>query len=122
MALSNRVSYEMDLRGPSLTIRTGCSASLIGLNEACAAIAKGDCNAAIVGGTSLLLAPGLTATMAKQGVLSANASCKTFSADADGYARAEGIVAVYIKPLKSALRVCLFSYSLFTLFLLIEEC
>lgn len=107
MALSNRISYEMDLRGPSVTIRTGCSASLIGLNEACAAISKGDCKAAIVGGTSLLLAPGLTATMAKQGVLSPDASCKTFSADADGYARAEGIVAVYVKSVKDALRVCL---------------
>jgi len=106
MALSNRISYEMDLRGPSVTIRTGCSASLIGLNEACAAIAKGDCKAAIVGGTSLLLAPGLTATMATQGVLSPDASCKTFSADANGYARAEGIVAVYVKSVKDALRVC----------------
>ncbi|PMD30149.1 hypothetical protein L207DRAFT_592910 [Hyaloscypha variabilis F] len=103
MALSNRVSYEMDLRGPSLTIRTGCSASLVCLNEACAAISKGDCKAAIVGGTNLILAPGLTATASEQGILSPNASCKTFSADADGYARAEGIVAIYIKPLKDAL-------------------
>jgi acyl transferase domain-containing protein len=91
----------------SLTIRTGCSASLVCLNEACAAISKGDCNAAIVGGTNLILAPGLTATASEQGILSPNASCKTFSADADGYARAEGIVAVYIKTLKAALRVCL---------------
>ncbi|KAE9377588.1 hypothetical protein N431DRAFT_398541 [Stipitochalara longipes BDJ] len=104
MALSNRVSYEMDLRGPSLTIRTGCSASLVCLNEACAAISKGDCNAAIVGGTNLILAPGLTATASEQGILSPSASCKTFSADADGYARADGIVAIYIKPLKHALR------------------
>jgi acyl transferase domain-containing protein len=59
--------------------------------------------------------------MANQGFLSANASCKTFSADADGYARAEGIVAVYIKPLKDALRVCLFSCPLCTLSPQIEE-
>jgi len=78
------------------------------LNEACAAISKGDCNAAIIGGTNLLLAPGLTATASEQGILSPNASCKTFSADADGYARADGIVAIYIKPLKDALRVRIF--------------
>jgi hypothetical protein len=56
-------------------------------------------------GTNLILAPGLTATASEQGILSPNASCKTFSADADGYARAEGIVAIYIKPLKDALLV-----------------
>jgi 3-oxoacyl-(acyl-carrier-protein) synthase len=83
------------------------------LNEACAAISKGDCKAAIVGGTNLILAPGLTATASEQGILSPNASCKTFSADADGYARAEGIVAIYIKPLKDALLVSpIFGYGL----------
>lgn len=88
-----------------MTIRTGCSASPVGLNEACAAISKGDCTAAIVGGTNLILAPGLTATASEQGLLSADGSCKTFSADANGYARAEAVVAVYVKRLKDALQV-----------------
>ncbi|KAH8648631.1 hypothetical protein BX600DRAFT_389283 [Xylariales sp. PMI_506] len=104
LMLSNRISYELNLRGPSMTIRTGCSAALVGLNEACVALERGDCKSAIVGGTNLILTPALTATMSEAGVLNEDASCKTFSADADGYGRAEAIIAIFIKPLKDALR------------------
>ncbi|KAI1110618.1 hypothetical protein F5Y14DRAFT_345509 [Nemania sp. NC0429] len=103
-ALSNRLSYEMDLRGPSMTVRTACSSSLICLNEACQAIAKGDCTSAIVGGTNLILAPSLTTDISEQGTLSPDGSCKTFSSAANGYARGEGIVAIYIKALSDAIR------------------
>ncbi|PSN69566.1 polyketide synthase [Corynespora cassiicola Philippines] len=102
--LSNRVSYEMDLRGPSLTVRTACSSALVGLHEACLAIQRGDCDSAIVGGANLILGPNLTASMSEKGVLSPDGSCKTFSADANGYARGEAISAVYIKPLDAAMR------------------
>jgi acyl transferase domain-containing protein len=57
-----------------------------------------------VGGANLILAPGATAAMTEKGVLSPEGSCKTFSADADGYARGEAITAVYIKPLDAAVR------------------
>ncbi|RYP78429.1 hypothetical protein DL771_000614 [Monosporascus sp. 5C6A] len=103
-ALSNRVSYEMDLRGPSVTIRTACSSGLTALNEACAAVAKGDCPSAIVGGTSIIMTPGGTADISNQGALSPDGSCKTFSSAANGYARGEGIVAIYVKPLREALQ------------------
>ncbi|KZF21837.1 polyketide synthase [Xylona heveae TC161] len=103
-ALANRVSYEMDLRGPSMTIRTACSSSLVSLNEACLAIARGDCSSAIVGGTSLILTPSMTIKLSEQGVLSADGSCKTFSASANGYGRGEAINGLYIKPLADALR------------------
>lgn len=119
-ALANRVSYEMDLRGPryaasqtasmpwlmsfSMTVRTGCSAALVGLNEACMAISRGDCEAALVGGVNLIMAPGMTTAMTEQGVLSKDGSCKTFSADANGYARGEAITAIYVKPLAHAIR------------------
>ncbi|KAI0403553.1 hypothetical protein F4802DRAFT_598947 [Xylaria palmicola] len=103
-ALSNRLSYEMDLHGPSMTIRTACSSSLICLNEACQAIVKGDCSSAIVGGTNLILAPALTTDISEQGTLSPDGSCKTFSSAANGYARGEGIVAIYVKALSDALR------------------
>lgn len=102
--LSNRVSYEMDLKGPSMTIRTGCSAALVALHEACRAIQNGDCKSAIVGGANLILGPGMTQAMTEQGVLSPEGSCKTFSADADGYGRGEAINAIYIKPLDDAVR------------------
>ncbi|KAF5025548.1 hypothetical protein F66182_2356 [Fusarium sp. NRRL 66182] len=102
--LANRISYEMDLHGPSMTIRTACSAALIGLNEACSAIAKGDCTSAIVGGTNLITSPALTMASSEHGVLSPDGSCKTFSAEANGYARSEAFSAVFIKPLEDAIR------------------
>ncbi|KPM35703.1 Lovastatin diketide synthase LovF [Neonectria ditissima] len=102
--LSNRISYEMDLHGPSMTIRTGCSAALVCLNEACVAIQRGDCTSAIVGGANLIMAPNMTTAMTEQGVLSPDGSCKSFSADADGYGRGEAITAIYVKPLSAALR------------------
>ncbi|KAI1619299.1 KR domain-containing protein [Exophiala viscosa] len=89
---------------PSMTIRTGCSSSLIGLHEACGAIARGDCTSAIVGGANMILGPSLTQAMTEQGVLSPDGSCKSFDAEANGYARAEAINAVYVKPLEDALR------------------
>ncbi|KAI5868187.1 fatty acid synthase S-acetyltransferase [Durotheca rogersii] len=102
--LSNRISYEMDLRGPSMTIRTGCSAALVCLNEACMAISRGDCEAALIGGVNLILGPGMSAAMTEQGINSKDGTCKTFSAEANGYGRGEAITAVYIKPLSDAIR------------------
>ncbi|KAI1180245.1 putative polyketide synthase [Nemania sp. FL0916] len=102
--ISNRISYEMDWKGPSMTIRTACSAALVGLNEACMAISRGDCEAALVGGTNLIMSPSNTVLLFNQGVLSKDGSCKTFSAEADGYARGEALNAIYVKPLQQALR------------------
>ncbi|KAH7021375.1 KR domain-containing protein [Microdochium trichocladiopsis] len=102
--LSNRLAYEYDLRGPSMTIRTGCSSALIGLHQACLAIRAGDCDSAIVGGSNLLLAPGLTSDLSEQMVLSPTGSCKTFDADADGYARGEAVNVIYVKRLTEAIR------------------
>ncbi|KAJ9386802.1 hypothetical protein DTO063F5_3460 [Paecilomyces variotii] len=102
--VANRISYEFDLQGPSMTIRTACSSALVALNEACAAINRGDCGSALVGGVNLILAPGMSMAMQEQGVLSSDGSCKTFSADANGYARGEAVTAVYIKPLADAIR------------------
>lgn len=119
-AISNRISYEYDLRGPryctactsqsitnltldSMTIRTGCSSSLIGLHEACQAIYSGECHSALVAGTNLIMTPTMTVAMTEQGVLSPTGLCKTFDAKADGYARGEAINAVFIKKLSDAL-------------------
>jgi len=104
LMLANRLSYEYDLRGPSMAIKTGCSASLVALHEACRAIQNGDACAAVVAGTSLIMTPTLTATMAAGELLSPDSSCKTFDAAANGFARAEAITAIYIKPLEDAIR------------------
>ncbi|KAF1979110.1 putative polyketide synthase [Bimuria novae-zelandiae CBS 107.79] len=103
-AVANRVSYEFDLKGPSMTIRTGCSSSLIALHEACSALSLNHIPSALVAGTNLILSPTMTQHMTSQGVLSPSGSCKTFSADADGYARGEAINCIYIKKLDDALR------------------
>lgn len=87
-----------------MTIRTGCSAALVCLNEACAAIARGDCEGALVGGVNIILAPSMTAAMTEQGTLSKDGACKSFSAEANGYARGEAVTAIYVKPLADAIR------------------
>ncbi|KAI0429154.1 hypothetical protein F5Y09DRAFT_268995 [Xylaria sp. FL1042] len=100
--VSERVSHELDLHGPSMTIRTACSSALTCLNQACMAISKGDCESAVVGGTSLIMAPDLFTR--SLGVLSPDGECKTFSADANGYGRGEAIVSIFVKSLSAALR------------------
>ncbi|TQN69715.1 Highly reducing polyketide synthase FUM1 [Colletotrichum shisoi] len=102
--LSNRLAYEYDLKGPSMTIRTGCSSALIGLHEACMSISHGQCDAAVVAGSNLIMAPGLYVSMSEQGVLSPSGSCRTFDAGADGYARGEAVNVVYVKRLGDAVR------------------
>ncbi|KAL4875728.1 putative polyketide synthase [Aspergillus karnatakaensis] len=102
-ALSNRISYEYDLTGPSMTFQTGCSSSLVGFHEACQAIQTGDCSSAIVAGSNLILSPTMTTTMSDNMVLAPDGVCKTFDAAANGYGRGEAINAVYLKPLDQAL-------------------
>lgn len=87
-----------------MVIRTACSASLVALHEACLSISRGDCEGAIVGGANLILNPEMTIAMTEQGVLSPDGSCKSFSADANGYGRAEAVSAIFIKPLADAIR------------------
>lgn len=77
---------------------------MIALNDACMAISKGDCKAAIVGGTSLHLSPATVTSLSENGVFSPDGSSKTFSANANGFARGEGIVAIHVKRLDDAIR------------------
>ncbi|KUI71938.1 Lovastatin diketide synthase LovF [Cytospora mali] len=102
--MSNRVSYEMDLKGPSMTLSTACAGSLSALSEACKAIQMGECESAIVGGVNLILGTSVTIMLGEQGALSPDGSSRSFSADANGYARAEAVNACYVKPLSAALR------------------
>ncbi|PYI31307.1 putative polyketide synthase [Aspergillus indologenus CBS 114.80] len=102
--LSNRVSYEFDLHGPSMTVKTGCSSSLVCLDLACKAIQAGDCESALVCGTSLIFSPTMTLALSDQGLLSPTGTCKTFDAAADGYARGEALNAIYIKKASQAIQ------------------
>ncbi|TGJ82413.1 hypothetical protein E0Z10_g6352 [Xylaria hypoxylon] len=102
--LSNRVSYVFNLCGPSFTIDTACSSSMYATHMACRALASGEINGAIVGGTNLILDAATQMAVDKMGVLSHTSTCHTFDASADGYGRAEGIGALYLKRLSDALR------------------
>ncbi|MEQ1511376.1 MAG: SDR family NAD(P)-dependent oxidoreductase [Lysobacteraceae bacterium] len=100
--LPNRLSYLLDLRGPSEAIDTACSSSLVALHHAIEAISNGTCTAAIAGGVNLMLTPTLQLSLHGSGVLAGDGRCKTFDHRADGYVRGEGCVAVYMKRLDLA--------------------
>lgn len=102
--LSNRLSYVLDLRGPSMTIDTACSSSLVAVHVATQAIARGECEAAIAGGVNAMLHPETTITMCKGRFLAPDGRCKSFDALADGYARGEGAGAIVLKRVDAAVR------------------
>jgi acyl transferase domain-containing protein len=102
--LSNRLAYEYDLRGPSVSIKTACSATAEALREALLAIRAGSCPSAIVAGANLILTPRGGIGMTAMGVLSPDGSCKTFDSSANGFARGDSVCAIYIKRLDLALR------------------
>ncbi|RWA08741.1 hypothetical protein EKO27_g6377 [Xylaria grammica] len=102
--MSNRISHVFNLQGPSFTIDTACSSSVYALHQALNAIEMGDCDSAIVASANLIMSPELHIGAAKSGVLSPTGTCHTFDVSADGYGRAEGVNAIYVKRLSSALR------------------
>ena len=61
--MSNRISYAFDLAGPSFTLDTGCSGSLVALHQACHGIRNGEIDQALVGGTNLILDPEMTSSL-----------------------------------------------------------
>ncbi|MFG2988620.1 SDR family NAD(P)-dependent oxidoreductase [Streptomyces sp. NPDC048257] len=101
---ANRLSYLLDLRGPSLAVDTACSSSLVAVHLACDAIRRGECGVAIVGGVNVILTPAITEAFDNSGVMAPDGRCKAFSAQADGYVRSEGAGVVVLKPLSEALR------------------
>ena len=102
--ISNRISYQFDLKGPSFTVDTACSSSLVALNQACEAIHSGIIDTAIVAGVSILGAPFPFIGFSRAFMLSPTGLCRAFDADGDGYVRSEGVVAVVIQASKSARR------------------
>jgi acyl transferase domain-containing protein/acyl-CoA synthetase (AMP-forming)/AMP-acid ligase II/acyl carrier protein len=101
---ANRLSYLLDLRGPSLAIDTACSSSLVAVHLACQSLQRSECHLAIAGGVNLLITPELTVTFSQARMMAADGYCKTFDAAADGYVRGEGCGIVILKRLSDAQR------------------
>ncbi|MEV0229214.1 beta-ketoacyl synthase N-terminal-like domain-containing protein [Nonomuraea sp. NPDC050786] len=103
-AVANRVSYALDLRGPSMAVDTACSASLVAVHLAVQALRAGETDVALAGGVNLILSPGETLTLDAAGTLAPDGRSKSFDAAADGYGRGEGAVVVVLKRLSDAVR------------------
>ncbi|HWM86135.1 MAG TPA: acyltransferase domain-containing protein, partial [Kofleriaceae bacterium] len=101
--LSSRVSYALGLRGPSLSLNTGCSGSMVALHLACQALRAGECDVALVGGTNMMLAPEVMCALTRFGGLAPDGVSKAFSAAANGFGRGEGVGVVVLRPLAAAL-------------------
>jgi len=100
---ANRLSYVLDLRGPSLAVDTACSSSLMAAHLACRALRAGEIDRALVGGVNLILSPDLMVVFSAARMLAPDGRCKTFDAGADGYVRGEGCGVVVLKRLPDAL-------------------
>ena len=101
--LANRLSYFLDLRGPSISIDTACSSSLVAIHTACQSLRFGETDLAISGGVSLMITPELMVSMSKVGFMSPTGRCKTFDSQADGFVRGEGCGVVVLKRLSDAI-------------------
>lgn len=101
--ISNRVSYIFDFRGPSMTIDTACSSSLVALHQAVQSLRSGETSMACVTGTNMILTPEQFIAESNLHMLSPTGKCRMWDVEADGYARGEGIAALFIKPLSLAL-------------------
>ena len=101
---ANRISYLLDLRGPSMAIDTACSSSLVAIHMACESLRGAESELAIAAGVNLILSPEVTIAFSHARMMAPDGRCKTFDAKADGYVRAEGAGAVILKRLSSALR------------------
>ncbi len=100
---ANRISYVLDLHGPSLAMDTACSSALVAVHGACHSLWRGESSLAIAGGINILLAPETHGAFCKAAMLSPTGRCRAFAAEADGYVRSEGGGVVILKPLADAL-------------------
>ncbi|MDM5176107.1 SDR family NAD(P)-dependent oxidoreductase [Massilia sp. DJPM01] len=102
--LANRVSFFLDVHGPSQAIDTACSSSLVALHRAVESIRSGQCDMVIAGGVNVALSVDTFVGAHMAGMLSPDGQCKTFSERANGYVRGEGVAALVLKPLHQAER------------------
>ena len=101
---ANRVSYALDLRGPSLVLDTACSSSLVAVHLGSNALLNGDVDMALCGGINIMIQPNQFVALSRIGMVSPDGRCKAFAAEANGYGRGEGGGFVVLKRYEDALR------------------
>ncbi|KAJ5938931.1 hypothetical protein N7466_002065 [Penicillium verhagenii] len=101
--VSNRVSYFFDWHGPSLTVETACSSSLVALHQAVQSLRSSEVTVVVAAGTNLLLGPEPYIYESNLKMLSPDGRSRMWGDDANGYARGDGVAAVFLKTLKQAL-------------------
>ncbi|KAF7595519.1 hypothetical protein BBP40_005855 [Aspergillus hancockii] len=102
--MSNRISWFFDLKGPSVSLDTACSSSMVALHLGCQSLKTGESEISIIGGTNLMLIPDIMTAMTSLHFLSPDGKCHSFDQRANGYSRGEGAAVVILKPLHLALR------------------
>ena len=102
--LTTRVSYKLDLKGPSVNVQTTCSTSLVAVHIACQSLLNGECDMALAGGVSVTLPLKVGFMYQEGGVLSPDGHCRTFDAQAKGTVSGNGLGIVVLKRLEDALR------------------
>ncbi|KAK0109407.1 hypothetical protein ONS95_002105 [Cadophora gregata] len=100
----NRISYLLDLRGPSTAVDAACASSLVAIHHGRQSLLAGETDLAIVGGVNAMCGPGLTRVLDKAGAISKDGTCRSFDHEANGYGRGEGAAIVILKRLNDALR------------------
>ncbi|MBD3305670.1 AMP-binding protein, partial [candidate division KSB3 bacterium] len=101
---ANRLSYILNVHGPSWAIDTACSSSLVAVHQACQSLRRGESDLALAGGVNLILSPELTVSFSQLRLMASDGRCKAFDASADGYVRSEGCGLVVLKRLSDAVR------------------
>jgi acyl transferase domain-containing protein len=101
---ANRISYFLDLRGPSIAIDTACSSSLVAVHQACQSLKTGEINLAMAGGVNLILDDCWNQVLANAQMLSPTGRCHSFQSTADGYVRGEGGGMVILKRVSDAVK------------------
>nr|RNJ65933.1 MAG: polyketide synthase [Leptolyngbya sp. IPPAS B-1204] len=101
---ANRLSYLLNLQGPSLAVDTACSSSLVAVHLACQSLRSGESNLALAGGVNLILAPEVTIVLSQAQMMASDGRCRTFDAAANGYVRGEGCGVIVLKRLTDAQR------------------
>lgn len=101
---AGRIAYSLGLGGPCLAVDTACSSSLTALHLASKSLADRECDVAVTAGINLVLSGQSTAEIARTGALSPTGRCRPFDANADGFVRGEGCVALILQRLDDAQR------------------